>query len=250
MKKQILLIAILFCTAFAQAQEVFVTADFVSSYIWRGMDSGNASVQPSLGLNWKGLTVYAWGSTEFREKNNEIDLSLEYEYKNLTLYANNYFTQTEEEPFKYFNYSSHSTGHTFEVGAGYMLSEKFPLSVSWYTTFAGNDYRENGKRAWSSYCELSYPFSVKDVNMNIEAGFTPWESMYSDKFNVVNIGLSATKDIKINTWREDKFERSVANGTETVFVTLRFCVVRKQLKATLKPNAAGVQLPPHYYRNG
>jgi len=38
MKKQILLIAILFCTAFAQAQEVFVTADFVSSYIWRGMD--------------------------------------------------------------------------------------------------------------------------------------------------------------------------------------------------------------------
>ena len=147
MKKRILLIVILFCTAFAQAQEVFVTADFVSSYIWRGIDSGNASVQPSLGLNWKGLTVYAWGSTEFREKNNEIDLSLEYEYKNLTLYANNYFTQTEEEPFKYFNYSSHSTGHTFEAGAGYMLSEKFPLSVSWYTTFAGNDYRENGKRA-------------------------------------------------------------------------------------------------------
>ena len=52
MKKQILLIAILLCTAFAQAQEVFVTADFVSSYIWRGIDSGNASVQPSLGLNW------------------------------------------------------------------------------------------------------------------------------------------------------------------------------------------------------
>lgn len=60
--------------------------------------------------------------------------------------------QTEEEPFKYFNYSSHS-GHTFEVGAGYILREKFPLSVSWYTTFAGNDYRENDKRAWSSYCE-------------------------------------------------------------------------------------------------
>lgn len=59
-----------------------------------------------------------------------------------------------------------------------------------------------------------------------------------------------SRKIKINTWREDKFERSVANGTETVFVTLRFCVVRKQLKATLKPNAAGVQLPPHYYRNG
>jgi len=181
MKRHIVLIAILFYAAFAQAQEVFVNADFVSSYIWRGIDSGNASVQPSLGLNWKGLTVYAWGSTEFREKNNEIDLSLEY------------------EPFKYFNYSSHSTGHTFEIGVGYMFSEKFPLSISWYTTFAGNDYRENGKRAWSSYCELSYPFNVKDVNLSIEAGFTPWESFYSNKFNVVNVGLSATKELKITS---------------------------------------------------
>lgn len=49
MKKRILLIALLFCSVLAQAQDVFVTADFVSSYIWRGMDSGNASVQPSLG---------------------------------------------------------------------------------------------------------------------------------------------------------------------------------------------------------
>ena len=85
---------------FSTGTGCFVTADFVSSYIWRGMDSGNASVQPSLGVNWKGLTAYVWGSTEFRHKNNEIDLSLEYEYRNLTLYANNYFTQTEEEPFK------------------------------------------------------------------------------------------------------------------------------------------------------
>ena len=35
-----------------------------------------------------------------------------------------------------------------------MISEKFPLSVSWYTTFAGNDYRENRKRA-VSYTHLT-----------------------------------------------------------------------------------------------
>ena len=80
-----------------------------------------------------------------------------------------------------------------------MLCEKFPLSVSWYTTFAGNDYRENGKRAWSSYCELSYPFHIKGVDFALEAGFTPWEGMYSDKFNVVNAGLSASKELKITS---------------------------------------------------
>lgn len=215
MKKLIVFIAILFSVATAQAQDVFVNADFVSSYIWRGIDSGNACIQPSLGIQWKGLTAYVWGSTEFREKNNEIDLSLEYEYKNLTLYTNNYFTQTEEEPFKYFNYSSHSTGHTFEIGAGYMLSEKFPLSISWYTTFAGNDYRENEKRAWSSYCELSYPFNIKDIEMSLEAGFTPWEGMYAHKLNIVNIGLSATKEIKITSgFSLPVFGKLIANPYE------------------------------------
>lgn len=81
---------------------------------------------------------------------------------------------------------------------------------------------------------------------------TPWRSIIGLR-NIISheyLSIDPEEIFKINTWREDKFERSVANGTETVFVTLRFCVVRKQLKATLKPNAAGVQLPPHYYRNG
>lgn len=208
-------VMIVFCLWQAAAQEFFVNADFVSSYIWRGMDSGNASVQPSLGFNWKGLTVYTWGSTEFREENNEIDLSLEYTCKNLMLYANNYFTQTEEEPFDYFNYSSHSTGHTFEVGAGYCLKESFPLTVSWYTTFAGNDYRENGRRAWSSYCELSYPFTVKGVDLNVEAGFTPWEGMYASRFSVVNVGFSVAKELKITSeFSLPVFGKLVANPSE------------------------------------
>ena len=218
MKKAIVLICI-FCSAIAaQAQEVFVNADFVSSYIWRGMKNANASVQPTLGISWKGFTFSAWGSTEFRNENNEIDLNLEYEYKNLTLCLYNYFVQSEEEPFKYFNYSSHSTGHTFEVGAVYEISEKFPLSLGWYTTFAGNDFRENDKRAWSSYCVVSYPFQVKKIEMSVEAGFTPWEGMYSDKFNIVNIGLSASKEINISkSFKPSLFGKLIANPYEKEF---------------------------------
>lgn len=197
MKKQILSLLFFLFPFIVQAQEVFVNADFVSSYVWRGMKCGNAAVQPTLGVSMSGFTLSAWGSTEFRNENNEIDLALEYEFKGLTLSVTNYFEQSEEEPFDYFDYAAHSSGHTFELGAGYTLSEKVPLTVSWYTVFAGNDYRENDKRAWSSYCELSYPFSVKGIDLAIEAGFTPWEGMYADKFNVVNIGLSATKELKI-----------------------------------------------------
>ena len=103
-----------------------------------------------------------------------------------------------------------------------MFSEKFPLSISWYTTFAGNDYRETGKRAWSSYCELSYPFNVKDVNLSIEAGFTPWESFYSNKFNVVNVGLSATKELKITSnFSLPIFGKLIANPYEE---QVYFCI--------------------------
>ena len=67
-----------------------------------------------------------------------------------------------------------------------------------YTVFAGNDYREDGKRAWSSYCEFSYPFSLKGFDLSVEAGFTSWEGEYADKFNVNNIALSISREIQVS----------------------------------------------------
>lgn len=215
MKKILILACIMLCPFATQAQEVFVNADFVSNYIWRGMKYANASVQPTLGVEWKGFTLSAWGSTEFRNENNEIDLTLEYQYRNLKLCLNDYFYQSDEEPFTYFNYKPHTSGHSFELGAVYTVSEKFPLSLGWYTMFAGNDFREDNRRAWSSYCELSYPFSVKAVDLAVEAGFTPWEGEYADKFNVVNIGLSATKELNITPgFKPSIFGKLIANPYE------------------------------------
>ena len=38
-------------------------ADFVSDYIWRGLDQNSGfSIQPSLTLSYKGLSLNAWGS--------------------------------------------------------------------------------------------------------------------------------------------------------------------------------------------
>ena len=37
-------------------------ADLVSSYIWRGQDLGNVSIQPALSLSYKGISLSAWGS--------------------------------------------------------------------------------------------------------------------------------------------------------------------------------------------
>ncbi|MBQ7444062.1 MAG: hypothetical protein IJS59_09425, partial [Bacteroidaceae bacterium] len=37
-------------------------ADLVNQYLWRGQDLGNLSLQPTLGIEWQGLSFSAWGS--------------------------------------------------------------------------------------------------------------------------------------------------------------------------------------------
>ena len=64
--KKIVLMAMMIATGMsATAQdevETTVSADIVSSYIWRGQDLGSAAVQPTLGVGCKGLSLTAWGS--------------------------------------------------------------------------------------------------------------------------------------------------------------------------------------------
>jgi len=198
MKKAILFIGTLFCLShLIQAQDFFVEADFVSKYMWRGMKNGNAAIQPTIGFETGGLTIYAWGSTEFKDENNELDLTVTYEYKNLMFHVNNIYTQNDDEESNYFNYSPHTTGHIFDAGLIYTINKRLPISVGWYTIVAGNDYKDNDKRAWSSYIELKYPFSAKGVDFEAEVGITPWKGLYADKLNVTNITLKASKEIRV-----------------------------------------------------
>lgn len=76
-----------------KAQDFFIQGDLVSSYIWRGMKSGGISLQPSFGFTYKGLSIYTWASTSFQKEKNELDIYLDYEYKNLKLSFADFFTQ-------------------------------------------------------------------------------------------------------------------------------------------------------------
>ena len=57
-----------------------IGADVVSRYYWRGQALGDAAIQPTLGLSWKGLSLTAWGSYGFVDKDDtkEFDLTLAY----------------------------------------------------------------------------------------------------------------------------------------------------------------------------
>lgn len=185
----------------AQAQdtpEASVGADVVSQYIWRGQDLGSVSLQPTLGVSYKGLSLTAWGSVGLSaaEDTKEFDLTLAYTTGGLNVGVTDYWFNSPEA--RYFYYNAHGTSHVFEANIGYDFG---PLSVQWFTNFGGNDgVNDKGKRAYSSYFELAAPFKLGGIDWTATAGAVPYRtSFYADAngFAVTNLSLRADKDIKI-----------------------------------------------------
>ncbi len=191
--------------ATAEAQDkdkvnAIVSADFVSQYIWRGQDLGNVSVQPTLGLDYKGLSLTAWGSVGMDSSDTkEFDLTLAYETGGFSIGVVDYWTDSGQDypANRYFRYDAHGTNHVFEAFMGYDFGL---FSLTWNTNFAGNDgMNEDGERAYSSYFEANVPFNLATCGWTATAGCVPNATDYygTDGFAVTNISLKAVKDIRI-----------------------------------------------------
>lgn len=179
----------------SSAVSATIAADLVNQYIWRGQDLGNVSLQPTLGVEWKGLSLSAWGSVGISHwaDTKEIDLTLSYTYKGFTVGITDYWTEGKN----YFRYKNGETNHIWEANIGYDFGF---LSASWYTNFAGADgLNGSGNRAYSSYFELSAPFRLAGLDWSATLGIVPWRTTTYDTngFAVTNISLRATKDFVI-----------------------------------------------------
>jgi hypothetical protein len=195
--------------------ETTIAADFVSSYIWRGQDLGSAAVQPTLGVGFKGLSLTAWGSYGLANASDakELDLTLAYTIGGLNLGVTDYwFDRGGLDPDgRYFKYDAHGTNHVFEANVGYDFGF---ASLQWFTNFAGNDYKADGKRAFSSYVEVAVPFKLVTVNWTAAVGAVPFESAQyrTNGFAVTNVSLKATKEIKVtDTFSIPVFGQLVGN---------------------------------------
>ena len=200
--KKIVLMAMMFATgigAMAQDEvETTVAADVVNQYIWRGQECGEVSVQPTLGIAYKGLSLTAWGSVGLSDPTDtkEFDLTLAYSTGGFNIGVTDYWFNDPEE--RYFIYDTNKTSHVFEANVGYDFGA---ASIQWFTNFAGNDGTNNkGKRAYSSYVELSAPFKLAKVDWSATLGAVPFatKSYGTDGFAITNVALKATKDIKVS----------------------------------------------------
>jgi hypothetical protein len=202
----------------AQSQiEGHLGADIVSNYIWRGQDLGHVSLQPELSVAWKGLSLTAWGSVGLSDKDDarEVDLTLSYETGGLSFGIVDYWCEGNDSRYFYYKYG---TGHAFE---GFISYNFGPVSASWQTYFAGNDYQiDNDNRAYSSYLGLSAPFRLATCDWEAEVGLVPWKSGTYDvsSFSVTNLSLRATKAIQITkSFELPLFGQLIANPASQHF---------------------------------
>ena len=214
--------------AFAQEKyETTIAADVINQYIWRGQDLGNVSLQPTLGIAHKGLSLTAWGSVGLTsvEDTKEFDLTLAYTIGGLNIGITDYwFSKGLDSDGRYLKYDAHGTNHLFEANIGYDFKV---ASLQWYTNFAGNDgANKSGKRAYSSYAEVNVPFAFGGAEWTATAGCVPYATSFygTDEFAIINLALKASKEIKItDSFSVPVFAGIAANPrTEKAYLTFGF----------------------------
>ena len=176
---------------------ISIGADLMSRYVWRGTDYGaSPSIQPYIEAGFGGFAIGAWGAyTTNLPGVQEMDLYASYTFLDdmLTVGITDYFFPDEVNGYDYFEWADTLTGHVLEGMVGFNGLEDLPLSAMFAYNFYGAD-TEN-----SLYLELGYTFSIFDVFLGMGNGFYTSidKDNGDDKFGIVNLGISASKEIPV-----------------------------------------------------
>lgn len=204
----------------------------VANYLWRGVYVGGLALQPSAQVGYGGLYLDMWwniGSYDWTFKHNpanarvkgfnpEVDLTIGFSRWGLTVYyMHMYYFDTYNNGDKttyinggnsrFFDFSNPAQGGiTQEWGLSYRVSDKLPLSILVATRTWGRDgyTNDNGerKRAYSTYIELGYDFSLPwQLMLEARLGMTPNKSIYTGyqtDFAVVNVSAKLSRSWQVS----------------------------------------------------
>jgi len=165
-----------------------IGVDLVSAYVWRGTKFSGPSIQPTLEYGIGGLAVGAWGSFDLVNGFNELDTYANYSFDfGLSLGLTDYYYQGSRA----FDFADTTGSHALEANLNYTIGG---LSAS--ANYVINDTHAGGpgSKGGDMYFQAGYGFKYFEVFVGAGDG---WHTTDGD-FNVCNIGIGTTKDIKIN----------------------------------------------------
>lgn len=166
--------------------QAYLSTDLTSAYLWRGQKNAGVSIQPVVGVKWKGLNAYFWGNEQLSPNSDpttakhEIDLFVKYRVlPYLTVGLKDVYVNTRGNGIFSFG-SIHHAANGLDVLVDFNTRW---LSGEWTTTVAGYDGADHsGKRAYGSYLMLnSAPVNWSYVDWSASVGVVPYYcSRYSD----------------------------------------------------------------------
>ncbi len=210
----ITLIFIAFNYSHAQKLSLSANADLVSRYVWRGLNiNDQPNIQPAITFKLSNLQLGFWGSyglshtnstDELHSTSHEIDAWISYSipienFANITAIVTDYYYPNGGIRIGNFHNYDDKNGHgahTVEAGLSIAGAESFPLTLSGYM----NVYNDKGNNI---YFQAEYTTTVDDFGLSIFAGAAVGSEdtpLYygTDKFNLINAGIKALKQIKIS----------------------------------------------------
>lgn len=179
-----------------------VGADATSSYLWRGYKMAGPSLQPSVYFDYEkgdwAVSLGTWASKALlKDEYNEFDLSVEATWRNITLSLANYREY----------YGAEFDDNYLDFGISLTLSEDIPVTFSWYSIINHYDdgFMDGGPgfdwhRAFPSYFEVAYDFSLSVVDFTVAAGMLPVASDYygNDDFGPCNLNVIAGHEFEFD----------------------------------------------------
>ncbi len=187
------IVGFVFTNVFSQevdTNKINAGVDFYSNYVWRGTKYGTGpAIQPNLRFPSAWFTIGAWGSFDFNGYQ-EADLYFSFSIPaGISLGMTDYYYPGLE----YFDYSDTTGSHAFEINLG--LS-KGNLSLN--ANYILNEADGAGSKGGDKYFEVKYSFESFNLFLGVGDGWhSTNNSSGSDKFTICNLGIGASRNIKI-----------------------------------------------------
>ncbi|OFX21183.1 MAG: hypothetical protein A2041_04785, partial [Bacteroidetes bacterium GWA2_31_9b] len=169
--------------------------------LWRGNAiSDLPSFEPSVEIQFRGLSSGIWAAQSIDGKYSELDIYLKYSIKNISFGIFDYYCPSSfKEIGNYYNLNQRTTKHTLDFHFFYNGSNNFPFKFLIATMVFGDDINpESNKNYYSTYAEIDFTLKIQNLRICYVLGFNPYKSYYGDKSGIINTGIKTSGKLNLS----------------------------------------------------
>lgn len=185
-----------------------VGLDLKNMHYWRGLRVSDGFITaPTVGYFNGGFAIFSWGGIALDGDFREVTNIISYTTGGFTVAVADIFNFSGVANPQYFNFDADETGHIIDLSVAYNFGDRAPFRIMAATIIYGNDRDIRGNNRYSTYIEAGFPvkregFTVEPfVALGLALSGEATDMLYGDRnFDMVNIGIAVSRDVKLGTF--------------------------------------------------